>query len=154
MNETVALATPATHPKTGLPVESVPAFQVGDLVTEHFMSDGYPAVVVAATPKTLWVRRVEFVGNFSAADSPGYNGYGDSGTIAVDPESVEQAVKAGKEGATKYVLRVGSKPSTSMSLREQEQYGSTSLHRAKWGLPGSHAGSLSAGAKYRQDPHR
>lgn len=142
-----------THPKTGLPVEEVPTFKVGDLVTESFLSDGHPAVVVAVTPKTVWVSSVSFVGNFSASDAPGYNGYGDSGTIAVDPESVEQALAKGKDGATKYVLRVGSRPSTSLSMNEVEKYGSDRVHRAGWRLPNSRAGSLSPGARYRRDPH-
>jgi hypothetical protein len=113
-------------------------------------------VVVAATTKTVWVSKVGFVlGNVSADDQPGYNGYGDSATIVVDPESVERALAQGKDGASKYVLRVSPKPtaSYSMSLREQEQYGDQGFHRAKWAVPNSRAGSLSAGAKYRQDPH-
>lgn len=144
-----------THPKTGLPIQEVPTFAVGDLVTEAFLSDGYPGVVVAATAKTVWVRPVSFVGNFAATDAPGYNGYGDTGTIAVDPESVEQALAAGKEGASKYVLRVSLHPvrATSMSPREEMEYGSAGFHRAKWAIPNSAAGSLRPGASYRQDPH-
>ena len=144
-------STLQTHPKTGLPIEPVPTFEVGDLVTESFLSDGYPGVVVAVTPKTVWVSRVRFIGNFSADDAPGYNGYGDSGTITVDPESVEQAKARGKDSAHKYVLRVSPHP-TSGSFAEQEKYGPR-FHRAKWALPNSRAGSLSAGARYRQDPH-
>lgn len=148
-------STLQSHPKTGLPVQEVPTFAVGDLVTEHFLSDGHPGVVVAVTPKTVWVAGVQFVGNFSADDAPGYNGYGDSGTIVVDPESVEQALARGKSGASKYVLRVSSRPTTgaSMSWREREQYGDAGFHRAKWAIPNSRAGSLSKGAKYRRDPH-
>jgi hypothetical protein len=139
------------HPKTGLPVEEVPTFAVGDLVTENFLSDGHPAVVVAVTAKTVWVSSVSFIGNFSATDAPGYNGYGDSGTITVDPESVEQAMARGKSGASKYVLRVSPRP-TRGSMREEEQYGGE-FHRARWAVPNSRAGSLSAGARYRRDPH-
>lgn len=144
-------STLQTHPKTGLPIEEVPTFEVGDLVTETFLSDGHPAVVVAVTAKTVWVSSVRFVGNFSADDSPGYNGYGDSGTIVVDPESVEQAKAAGKSRAKKYVLRVSPHP-TSGSFAEQEKYGAR-FHRAKWAIPNSRAGSLSKGARYRRDPH-
>lgn len=144
-----------THPKTGLPIQQVPTYEVGDLVTEHFLSDGTPGVVVAVTPKTVWVAGVDFVGNFSENDAPGYNGYGDSGTIAVDPESVEQAKKVGKKGATKYVLRVASQPTRpmSMSINDRETYGEAGYHRAGWRLPNSRAGSLSSGASYRRDPH-
>lgn len=141
-----------SHPKTGLPVEPVPAFKVGDLVTEHFLSDGYPGVVVAATAKTVYVAKVSFLGNFSPSDVPGHNGYGDSGSIVVDPESVEAAIAAGKEQASKYVLRVAPKPTTSASSRERETYGG-GFHRAGWRKPGNGAGYLSAGASYRQDPH-
>jgi len=140
------------HPKTGFPVETVPTFEVGDLVTEAFMSDGYPGVVVAATAKTVYVRRVRFIGNFKADDAPGYNGYGDSGTITVDPESVTEAVAAGKDGATKYVLRVN-RHTTSGSFADEEKYGSRQYHRAGFRLPNSSAGSLRKGASYRQDPH-
>ena len=142
------------HPKTGYPVQSVPTFAVGDLVTESFLSDAHPGVVVAVTPKTVWVSGVDFVvGNVSENDVPGYNGYGDSATIAVDPESVEQALAVGKDGARKYVLRVSAQPTTSLSINERETYGSDRVHRAGWRLPNSRAGSLSAGARYRRDPH-
>lgn len=153
MTSTITSAAPAIHPKTGRPVEEVPAFAVGDLVTEHFLSDASPAVVVevSASGKTIWVSGVDFVGNFSQSDLPGYNGYGDSGTIAVDPESVEQALAAGKAGARKYVLRIS--PHTRRgSSNEEQQYGGE-FHPAKWAVPNSAYGSLSAGAKYRRDPH-
>ena len=143
----------ALHPKTGLPIQEVPEFKVGDLVTEGIMSDGYPGVVVHATAKTVYVHSVDWVGNFSADDAPGHNGYGDSGTIAVDPESVERALAKGKEGASKYVLRVAPKPSLSgTSFNEREKYGEAGFHRASWRRPGGF-GHLSAGARYRQDPH-
>ena len=152
MNETATQFE--VHPKTGLPIQPVPAFKVGDLVTESFLSDGYPGVVVAATAKTVYVGSVKFLGNFSADDAPGYNGYGDSGSIVVDPESVEQAIAKGKDAATKYVLRVAPKPSVSgTSGRERDTYGEAGFHRAGWRLPNSRSGSLSAGARYRQDPH-
>lgn len=140
------------HPKTGLPIQEVPTFEVGDLVTESFLGDGHPGVVVAVTAKTVWVGGVSFVGNFSAEDAPGYNGYGDSGTIAVDPESVQQSIALGKDHATKYVLRVGAQPTTSSSIAEREKYDGQ-FHRAGWRLPNSRAGSLSKGASYRRDPH-
>lgn len=143
----------ATHPKTGLPVQTAPTFEVGDLVTEHILSDGYPAVVVHATAKTVYVRRVDWVGNFRSDDAPGYNGYGDSGTIAVDPESVAEAISRGKGGgANKYVLHVSAHPTTSYSMAEQEVYGEAGFHRARWRMPGGSM-YLTAGAKYRQDPH-
>ncbi len=152
MRETTATAEFETHPKTGLPVLPVAAFERGDLVTESIMSDGYPGVVVHATPKTAYVRRVSFVGNFSADDAPGYNGYGDSGTIAVDPESVEEALAAGKAGAHKYVLHVY--PAARYgSLNERDTYGET-FHRAAWREPNGGSMRLSKGASYRQDPHR
>ena len=149
----MSVATSARHPKTGLPVQEVPALTVGDLVSETIMSDSYPAVVVAASAsgKTVWVRSVEWVGNFSADDAPGWNGYGDSGTIAVDPESVERAIAQGKEGATKYRQRVSAKPERYGSIRDQERYG-PEFHRARWARPGGYGG-LSKGARYRQDPH-
>lgn len=141
------------HKKTGLPIQPVPAFKVGDLVTERINSDGSPGVVVHATAKTVYVRPVEFVGSFKADDTPGYNGYGDSGTIVVDDESVKEAIAKGKEGAAKYVLHVNSRPSTggSVSGREREQYGEA-FHRAGWQRPGGHF-RLSSGASYRRDPH-
>lgn len=142
------------HPKTGLPIQEVPTFEVGDLVTESFLSDGYPGVVVAVTAKTVWVGGVTYqVANVSPDDVPGYNGYGDSATLAVDPESVEKSIALGKAHATKYVLRVGSKPTTSFSIAEREKYGEAGFHRAKWAIPNSAAGSLSKGARFRQDPH-
>lgn len=143
----------ARHPKTGLPVQSTPAFKVGDLVTESIRSDSYPGVVVAATAKTVWVASVDYqVGNVSADDVPGWNGYGDSATLAVDPESVERAVAAGKDGAKKYVLRVSPRPTTG-SLGEREQYGEAGFHRAGWQSPNGGYFHLSAGARYRRDPH-
>lgn len=143
---------PAVHPKTGLPVQQVPSFEVGDLVTEHINSDGYPGVVVAVSPsgKTVWVSGVDFLGNFSANDAPGYNGYGDSGSIVIDPESVEQAIAAGKDAATKYVVRI-SPHAHRGSLNDDRQYGGE-FHFAGWHPPGGY-GSLSKGASYRQDPH-
>lgn len=147
--------TSTTHPKTGLPVQGVPTFEVGDLVTEAFLGDATPGVVVAVTPKTVWVAGVDFVvGNVSANDVPGYNGYGDSATLVVDPESVEQALALGKAGARKYVVRVSSKPAVgySMSMREREEF-PEGFHRARWAIPNSQAGGLRAGASYRRDPH-
>lgn len=143
------------HPKTGLPVQPVPTYSVGDLVSEHINSDAYPAVVVAVTPKTVWVSKVAFVGAFAPGDTPGYNGYGDSGTIVVDPESVQQALAAGPEKASKYVLRVAPKPVSprSMSMRDEQAYGSEGYHRAGWRKPGASGMYLSTGASYRQDPH-
>lgn len=143
------------HAKTGLPIEPHIEFEVGDLVTEHFLSDGTPGVIVHVTPKTVYVANVRWVGNFHENDAPGWNGYGDSGSIAIDPESVEEAVKAGKEGgATKYVLRVASKPSVmGTSFNDREKYGEAGFHRSGWRLPNSSAGYLSKGARYRRDPH-
>lgn len=140
-----------THPDTGLPVRPAPTFAVGDLVTEHIGSDGYPGVVVHATPKTVWVRSVSFVGNFSPNDAPGWNGYGDSGTIAVDPDDVERQVAFGKSGATKYVHYV-SPQSQVGSFNDQDKYGRAGFHPARWHRPGG-SFSLSVGAQYRQDPH-
>ena len=151
----MSVATFARHPKTGLPVQEVPAFAVGDLVSETIMSDSYPAVVVAVSEsgKTVWVRSVEWVGNFSPDDAPGWNGYGDSGTIAVDPESVQRAVAAGKgEGATRYFQRVYARPEQYGSIRDRETYGGD-FHRARWARTGGGYGGLSKGARYRQDPH-
>lgn len=144
----------ARHPKTGLPVQPVVTFEVGDLVSETIMSDSYPAVVVAVSEsgKTVWVRSVEWVGNFSPDDAPGWNGYGDTGTIAVDPESVERAIAQGKEGATKYRQRVAAKPDQYGSIRDRETYGEAGFHRARWSRPGGYGG-LFKGARYRQDPH-
>lgn len=139
------------HPDTGLPVQPVHDFKVGDLCTEAFLGDGYPAVVVHRTPKTVYAARVEFIGHFSADDAPGWNGYGDSGTITIDPESVERAIAAGKDAATKYVLRVYPADRYG-SLNERDTYGER-FHRAAWRLPNSSAGSLRPGARYRQDPH-
>lgn len=148
-----AVAQFESHPKTGLPVEAVPTFKVGDLVTEHILSDGHPGVVVDATAKTVWVASVDYqVGNVSEGDVPGWNGYGDSATLVVDPESIERAVARGREGAAKYVLRVAPKPTTSYSINERETYGGD-FHRAGWRRPNSSGFYLSAGARYRRDPH-
>lgn len=163
---------PLTHPKTGLPIQRVATFAVGDLVTESIGSDAYPGVVVAVEGKgkTVYVRPVRFVlGNVSGSDVPGLNGYGDSATLVVDPESVEQAIAEGKgaqganlwsdeRGARKYVLRVSARPTGREtgdypSHRQCEEVGSTTFHRARWAIPGQSYGSLSAGAHYRQDPH-
>lgn len=140
-----------THAKTGLPVQEVPTFAVGDLVSENIGSDSYPAVVVAVTPKTVWVRHVAYVVNAQANDVPGYNGYGDSATLVIDPEDVDQAVAQGKTGASKYILRVAGQASYA-SGREQDQYGQPRIHRARWARPGGY-GSVTPGASYRQDPH-
>lgn len=139
------------HPKTGRPIQPHTTFEVGDLVTEHLLGDGSPAVVVAVTPKTVWVQRVAFIGNFRQDDQPGYNGYGDSGTIAVDPDSIEEALAKGRDGAAKYVLYVHPRP-TSGSLADQDIFGGT-YHRSTWRRPGSSYQTLSQGAKYRRDPH-
>lgn len=139
------------HAKTGLPVQNTPTFAVGDLVTESFGSDSYPAVVVYITPKTVYVSPVRYVVNAQPEDVPGYNGYGDSATLVIDPESIEEAKRAGKTGARKYSLRTWAKPSRT-SLREEREYGSPRIHRSRWTRPGGY-GSLSAGARFRQDPH-
>jgi hypothetical protein len=141
------------HSKTGLPVQQTPTFEVGDLVSEHILSDCHPGVVVHATAKTVYVAGVDYaVGNVSEDDVPGYNGYGDSATLVVDPESVKRALAKGKDGAAKYVLHVGSKPSSSLSGNEREQYGSNQIHRASWQRPGG-SFYLTKGASYRRDPH-
>lgn len=141
----------AIHPKTGLPVAPTAEFKVGDLVTERLLGDGYPAVVVAVTPKTVWVQKVQWLGNFNEGDQPGHNGYGDTGTIVVDPESVERAIARGKDGANKYVLYVRPRP-TSGSLGDQDLYGGQH-HEARWRQPGADYAYLTAGARYRRDPH-
>lgn len=142
------------HPKTGLPVEAYPTFEVGDLVTEAFLSDATPGVVVAVTPKTVWVGSVDYqVGNVSPNDVPGHNGYGDSATLVVDPESVERSIARGKDAATKYVLRIGPRPTTSFSINEREKYGEAGFHRSGWSKPNSSAGYLGKGARFRRDPH-
>ena len=147
----------AVHKTTGLPIEEYPTFEVGDLVTESINSDGYPGVVVHVTPKRVYVRGVNFVGNFKADDAPGWNGYGDSGSIAVDPESVTEALALGPDGASKYVLYVsphvsGFRHPGGGSFNEQDKYGEAGFHRSRWRKPGGY-GSLSKGARYRQDPH-
>lgn len=147
----MSTTTHEVHHITGLPIEEYPTFEVGDLVSENINSDSYPAVVVAATDKTVWVASVKWVGNFSADDAPGWNGYGDSGTIAVDPESVEAALAAGKAGAASYRLRVRPTPTTSMSMREADEYGKAGFHRTSWRRHQSFY--LTKGARYRQDPH-
>lgn len=139
------------HPTTGRPISEVPTFAVGDLVTEHVGSDGYPAVVVHATPKTVYVSRVSYVTAAQANDIPGYNGYGDSATIAVDPESVEEAIAQGKEGATKYVLYVNPRPQSG-NYHDEQRYGGT-FHSAGFRRPGSRWTYLSHGARFRRDPH-
>lgn len=142
------------HPDTGLPIEPHAIFEVGDLVTEGIMSDGYPGVVSHVTAKNVWVQPVEFVGNFSADDAPGWNGYGDSGTIAIDPEHAASQAAKGKAGARRYFLRVYSRPVTGPSLsgRDAERFGEAGFHRSQWVASGGH-GHLSKGARYRQDPH-
>lgn len=139
------------HPKTGRPVLPHATFEVGDLVTEHILSDDYPGVVTHVTPKTVWVQRVRFIGNFSDGDQPGYSGYGDSGSIVIDPESVDLALSCGKVGAKKYVLYVNPRP-TRGSLADEERFGGTH-HRSTWRQPGSNYTGLSHGARFRQDPH-
>jgi hypothetical protein len=150
---TTTVQTPDVHPVTGLPVQNVAVFSVGDLVTEAFMSDGTPGVVVAieGKGKTVYVRPVNFiVGN---ATEQSFANYYDDTTIVVDPASVEAAVALGKgEGARKYVLRINNHARYTNG-REQDQYGSREMHSAKWAIPGSSAGSIWAGAKFRRDPH-
>lgn len=143
--------TLTTHPQTGRPIAEVPTFEVGDLVTERVNSDGYPAVVVAATAKTVWVSSVDYVVNAQDGDRPGHDGYGDSATLVIDPDSVEEALAAGKEGASKYVLWVSPRPSDG-SFNDEEKYGG-SHHRAKYRRPGSPYTVLTRGARYRRDPH-
>ena len=141
------------HKTTGLPIQPTATFEVGDLVTEGINSDGYPGVVVHATAKTVYVAHVSFQGSFSPNDLPGYNGYGDSGTIAIDPESVEQAIAAGMDGAvTKYVLYTARKAHPAGSINDREKYGEAGFHRSRWQRPGGY-GHVSHGASYRQDPH-
>ena len=144
--------THEAHHITGLPIEHYPTFEVGDLVSEHINSDAYPAVVVAVAAKTVWVSSVQYqIGNVSPTDIPGWNGYGDSASLVVDPESVKAAVAAGKTGAKSYRLRVAPKPTNSFSMREAGKYGDKGFHRTSWRRHQSFY--LSKGATYRQDPH-
>lgn len=157
LTKTVA---PTVHPTTGLPVEPVAEFEVGDLVTEAFLSDGRPGVVVAieGKGKTVYVRPVRFVlGNVTAQSHADYY---DDATLVVDPESVEQALALGKTpaedgragGPRKYVLRVAPSAYRADSIHKAETIG-PEYHRAKWAIPGSRAGSIQPGARYRRDPH-
>jgi hypothetical protein len=142
------------HKKTGLPVQVVPTFKVGDLVTESINGDSYPGVVVHATPKTVYVAHVDYkVVDVKPNDIPGYNGYGDSAGLEIDEASVKAAVAKGKDAGAKYVLHGNSHPSTggSVSSRDAETYG-PSFHRAGWRRPGG-GFRLSSGASYRRDPH-
>lgn len=143
--------TLTAHPKTGRPIAEVLTFEVGDLVTEHINSDGYPAVVVATTPKTVWVSKVAFVLAAQDGDRPGHDGYGDSATLVIDPESVEVALAAGKDGASKYVLYVSPRP-VHGNGHDEDRYGGT-YHPAKFRRPGASYTSLTKGARYRRDPH-
>lgn len=163
---TSTVQPPVVHPVTGLPVQRVATFAVGDLVTEAIGSDGYPAVVVAVEGKgkTVYVRKVAFqVGNVTEGSHANYM---EDTTLVVDPESVEQALAAGKgnqskgawsdeRGATKYVLKVASQPDPGASHSEKEKVGAGAegLHRARWGLPNVRYGSIWPGARYRRDPH-
>lgn len=156
MARTSTLPAPLVHKVTGLPVKPVAVLSVGDLVTEHVMSDGYPGVVVAVTATSVFVRRVRFVlGNVTEQSHANYL---DDTTLVVDPESVEEALAAGKDGARKYVLRVPSRavgaPGSGEypSQRERDEVGADAFHRARWAVPGGYGG-LSVGARYRQDPH-
>lgn len=144
------------HPDTGLPIEPHHVFEVGDLVTEGIMSDGYPGVVSHVTAKNVWVQSVEWVGNFHANDAPGYNGYGDSGTIAIDPEHAAAQAAKGKAGARRYFLRTYSQAvgtaGYGLSQNERDRFGGP-FHRTSWRTSGGGHGHLSKGARYRQDPH-
>lgn len=167
MARTTTAPAPSVHKTTGLPVQPAATYAVGDLVTEHSMSDGYPGVVVAVSANAVWVRGVRYVlGNVDPQDVPGYNGYGDSATLVIDPESVEEALALGTTpteigragGATKYMLKVGSKPVGTResgyypSQREQDEVGAPVFHKTRWSRAGGYGG-LSQGAKFRRDPH-
>lgn len=137
------------HPKTNRPVQPHATFEVGEVVTENFLGDSTPAVVVHVTAKTVFVRRVNFIAEIEAVGT----GHEDTDVVA-DPEDIEAAVAAGKDGARKYVLRVAAKP-THGSFNDRERFtedGGT-FHRSGWKIPGSTAGSLTKGARTRRDPH-
>lgn len=157
---------PAVHAETGLPIQRVEVFAVGDLVTTGYGGDGYPGVVVAVEGKgkTLYVRslsRSDYVlGNVSEGSHANY--YDDT-TLVVDPAAIERLVALGKgaqgkhlwsdeRGASKYVLRVSSQASRPGSIAEEEKVGSL-VHRARWAVPNSTGGHISKGARFRQDPH-
>lgn len=152
---TSTVQPPVTHPATGLPVQRVATFAVGDMVTMAILSDGYPGVVVAieGKGKTVYVQPVNFVVGNATENS--HANYLDDTTLVIDPESVEDAMARGKDGARKYVLRVYSHADTGASFVEKEKVGADArgLHRARWAVPGGQGGSLQAGARYRQDPH-
>lgn len=167
---TTTAQVPDVHPVTGLPVQKVAVFAVGDLVTEGINGDGYPGVVVAVAGKgkTVYVRPVRFVlGNVTEGSHANYL---DDTTLVVDPESVEEALAAGignqdknawsdERGARKYVLKINARPVGTPesgyypSQHTRDEVGADVFHTARWGVPNSRYGSLSAGARYRQDPH-
>lgn len=126
-----ATATPHFHPTTGLPVRPSPAFKVGDIVTETIGGDSYPAVVVHATPKTTYVRRVYSI----STPTPVGTGH-ESAEVVADPDSVAIQLAAGREGSTKYVLRI-SKNATTGSINDAKRYGSDRTHASGWVTPGS-----------------
>lgn len=162
MTRTSTAPAPAVHKVTGLPIKPVAVLSVGDLVTEHVGSDGYPGVVVKTTANAVWVRRVRFVlGNVTEQSHANYL---DDTTLVIDPESIEQALALGdskidgQSGAHKYVLRIPARAAGAPgsgeypSQRERDEVGADAFHRARWAAPGGYGG-LSVGARYRQDPH-
>lgn len=150
---TVTAQPAEVHAKTGLPIARATEFRIGDLVTEHSGSDGYPAVVVGIGRggKDVYVRWVNFVlGNVTESSHVNYL---DDTTLVIDPASVEAALAAGIEGAHKYVLKVSPQADRGASYNEKQRVGHDVFHRAAWRTLGGYGG-LSQGARYRRDPHR
>lgn len=168
---TTTAQPPVVHPKTGLPIQRVETFAVGDLVTTGINGDGYPGVVVAVSAKTVYVRNLRqgdyVIGNVTEGSHANYM---DDTTLVVDPAAVERLVALGignqdknawsdERGADKYVLKVNARPVGTResgyypSQRQRDEVGADVFHLARWGRPNANYGYLSKGARYRRDPH-
>lgn len=162
---TTTAQPPATHKVTGLPIQRVETYAVGDLVTTGINGDGYPGVVVAVSAKTVYVRSFghsDYVlGNVTEGSHANYL---DDTTLVIDPAAIERLVALGignqdrnawsdERGADKYVLKVSAQPDRGASFAERERVGAEVFHRARWGRPNANYGYLSKGARYRRDPH-
>ena len=137
-----------THPKTGRPIQPVPAFEVGQPATISILGDSYPAVVthVSASGKTVYAAQV---GSIHTENNVVGYGWEDTETI-LDPEDVENALKDGKDGAQKFVYRVYPLPCRGNG-HDDKKYDGT-FHRAYFHTPGG-GFRLSPGARSKRDPH-
>lgn len=133
-------------------INSLTTPKVGEPATYSILGDAYPAVVVDVTKsgKTVWVRLVSAI---HVRDDVAV-GYGWEGTETIlDPQDVDDAIRAGRDGARKAMRRTIT--SEIRNGLEEDQHGlpvGTKVEREVWSMPqGGHVRFGSAISK--QDPH-